>query len=618
LEYFQEMTMKNIIIKVAQFVAISLSLSAYADTPMDLLIETPTRMSQPLDQTIADTTVLTEQDIHNSGASDVPTLLRSLAGVEVAQSGGLGNISSTFMRGTNSDQVLVLLDGVRINSATAGTTALEHIMLDNIERIEVVRGNVSSLYGSEAIGGVIQLFTKRGQGSPEFNASAGFGSHDTQRLAAGFSGSVKDTSFSVNAGKVRTDGVSAMNPLLAPGANPNDNGYDNDTLDAQIKHAFNADHALSASLFGTRGDSSYDNPYGLPTDLNNTVETIDKFSLASDDQFNGTWHSLLRVAQGTDDSRTYTNSVQSSRFQTQSNQMTWQNTLKITDNRHVDLAAEYLDQAVSSDTLYTQTARNVKSLLGGYVGGYGVQQVQINLRQDNYSDFGAANTGLLGYSVQFTEAFRFTATISNAFKAPTFNDMYYPLSFGYQGNPNLKPERSKNTEAGLHYAENGQRADVVYFDNHISDLIACNAGCTTVINIDQAQIDGGEFSYAGEFGNTRLKANATFQNPRDAVTGQVLLRRAKEFWNMAVAHDRGAWQMGAEVRYSGARQDYDLNGNPVTLNSYTLLNLTASYRIDKKFNVSARLNNLFDREYSEVYAYNTLGRTLFIGLNYQQ
>ena len=202
--------MKQKIITVALFGAIALPFAAYAETPMELLIVTPTRMPQSLDKTIPDTTVLNEQDIQKSGAPDVPTLLRSLAGVEVVQTGGLGKVSSTFMRGTNSDHVLVLLDGVRINSATTGTTALEHIMLDSIERIEVVRGNVSSLYGSEAIGGVIQLFTKLGHGAPAFNASAGLGSHGTQRLAAGFSGEVNDNSFSVNVGKVKTDGVSAV------------------------------------------------------------------------------------------------------------------------------------------------------------------------------------------------------------------------------------------------------------------------------------------------------------------------------------------------------------------------------------------------------------------------
>jgi vitamin B12 transporter len=614
---------QKLLIAGALFGALSLPCAAYADIPMELLIVTPTRMPQPLDQTIADATVLTQQDIRKSGASDVPALLRSLPGVEVTQSGGLGSQSSIFMRGTNFNQVLVLLDGVRINSATTGATALEHIMLDDVERIEVVRGNVSSLYGSEAIGGVIQIFTKQGHGTPVINAGAGIGSHGTQRLTAGYSGSVNDTSFSVNAGKVRTDGVSAINSQLAPNANPNDNGYDNDTLDAQVKHVFSTDHSVSASVFATRGNSSYDNAFGVATDLNNLVESIEKYSLASDDQLSGTWHSLLRVAQGTDDSHSYTNGVQSSRFQTQNNQLTWQNNLKIADNQHANLAFEHLGQLVSSDTLFSQTSRNVNSLSGGYVGEFGAQQIQFNMRQDRYSDFGEANTGLLGYGLSFANNWRVTASVSNAFKAPTFNDMYYPFQnygggYTYSGNPNLHPEHSQNREAGLHYAANGQRVYAVYFDNRISDLIACNAACSTVVNINQAQIDGEEFSYTGEFGNTRLKANATFQNPRDTVTGQTLLRRAKKFSNVSVSHEFGAWLTGAEVRYSGARQDNDVNGNPVTLTSYTLLNLTTRYRIDKLLYVSAHIDNLFNRDYSEVYGYNTPGRTLFVGLNYQQ
>jgi len=239
--------------------------------------------------------------------------------------------------------------------------------------------------------------------------------------------------------------------------------------------------------------------------------------------------------------------------------------------------------------------------------------VQLNLRQDRYSDFGTANTGLLGYGVSFADSWRATASVSNAFKAPTFNDMYWPLSFGYQGNPNLKPERSQNKEIGLHYAANGQRVDAVYFDNRISDLIVGNAAYTTMVNINQARIDGQELSYAGEFGNTHLKGSATFQNPRNAATGQVLPRRAKEFASVAVSHDCNAWNMGAEVRYSSARQD-----GVRTLSGYQLLNLTARYNIDKHLNLSARVDNLFNRNYSEVYSYNTLGRTLFVGLNYQQ
>jgi vitamin B12 transporter len=615
LEFTQETNMKQKLITVALFGAITTPLFAHAEAPMELLIVTATRMSQSLGKTIADTTVLDEQDIRKSGAPDVPTLLRSLAGVEVVQSGGMGKVSSTFMRGTNSSHVLVLLDGVRINSATTGTTALEHIMLDNIERIEVVRGNVSSLYGSEAIGGVIQLFTKRGRGAPAFNVSAGLGSHGTKRLSAGFSGSADATSFSVNVGKVKTDGVSAINTGIAQ-TNPDKDGYDNTTLEAQVKHTINVDHQLSASWFNTRGDSQYDTVYDVifnptaTTDRNNTKAAIEKLSLTSDNQLNAMWHSKLNWSRGTDDSKDYLNGVENYRFKTTNNQVVWQNELQLADTQRVNLAAEHLVQSVSSDTLFTQTRRSVNSLLGGYVGEYGVQQVQLNLRQDRYTDFGTANTGLLGYGLSFSDNWRATGNVSNAFKAPTFNDLFYP---GYS-NPNLRPERAQNKEVGLHYAAAGQSVSAIYFDNRIRDLIASDSTFTTVINVDQARIDGQELSYAGEFGDTHLKANATFQNPRNTATGDTLPKRAKKYAGVSASHDFGMWDAGAELRYSGARQDY----GAINLPSYQLFNLTARYNIDNHLNLSGRVDNLFNRNYSEAYSYNTLGRTLFVGLNYQQ
>ena len=396
--------MKHRLVTLALFGAFTLPSVAYSEEPLlDEVVVTATRMPQSLNKTLADTSVLNETDIRRSGAPDVATLLRSVTGIEIAQLGSLGAQSSTFMRGTNSTHVLVLLDGVRINSATSGATALDQIMLDSIERIEVVRGNVSSLYGSEAIGGVIQLFTKQGRGAPAFNASAGAGSHGTQRVSAGYSGTVNDTSFSVHAGKVKSDGVSAMNPALAPNANPNNNGYNNNTLNAQLKHALNADHLLSATVFSSRGKASFDNAFGAKTDINDTQSNIDKFSLASDDQLGEMWHSQVRLAQSTDENLSYKNGIQSSRFQTQSKQLAWQNNLRIAETQNVNLAVEHLGQAVTSTTLFSQTSRNVNSILGGYVGEYDSQQVQINARQDHYSDFGTANTGLLGYGLSFTD-----------------------------------------------------------------------------------------------------------------------------------------------------------------------------------------------------------------------
>jgi vitamin B12 transporter len=383
-------------------------------------------------------------------------------------------------------------------------------------------------------------------------------------------------------------------------------------LNAQVKHTFNVNHQLSASLFSTRGDSQYDGS-GISA-RHNTLANIDKLSLVSDNQLNAMWHSSVRLAEGTDESQDYQDGVQQSRFQTKSNQLAWQNELQLNDTQRVNLAAEHLGQAVSATTLFTQTTRNVNSLLGGYLAEYGVQQVQFNLRHDRYSDFGTANTGLLGYGVSFADKWRATASVSNAFKAPTFNDLFYPLSFGYQGNPSLKPERSVNQEVGLHYAANGHHVDAVYFDNRIGDLIASNGAGTTSVNIDHAQITGQELSYSGEFGKNHLKANVTLQNPRNTATGTTLLRRAKEFASVTATRDFGVWNAGAELRHSGVRQD----SGGITLPSYQLLNLNAGYKVNMHLNILARVDNLFNRNYSEAYSYNTLGRTLFVGLQYQQ
>jgi len=610
--------MKQKIITVALVGAMALPFTVYADTPLELVIVTPTRMPQALDKTIADTTVLEEQEIRQSGATDVPTLLRSLAGVEIYQSGGLGKQSSIFMRGTNSSHVLVLLDGVRINSATTGTTALEHIMLDSIERIEVVRGNVSSLYGSEAIGGVIQLFTKRGTGTPAFNVNAGLGSHGTKKLAAGFSGSTDSTSFNISAGKVKSDGISAIDTQIAPTANSDKDGYDNTTFNAQIQHAINVDHKLSATVFSTRGDSAYDvsGTWGnVPTDQHRMLANINKITVDTDNKLTDVWQSRLSWASGTDDSKGYLNGVEASRINSINKQMIWQNEVQLAETQHVNLAVERLEQSVDSDTVYTRDARSVNSVLGGYVAEYGAQQVQLNLRQDRYSDFGVANTGLVGYGLSLSDSLRATLSFSSAFKAPTFNDMYAPVSWG--GNPDLRPERANNREIGLRYTAGGQQADLVYFSNRIQDLIVYQF--PLMMNVDQARIDGAELGYSGKFGDTSAKASLTLQNPRDIATGQVLLRRAKSFANISVGQQLGAFKIGGEWQHSSARTDIDINTySRISMAAYEVVNLTANYELSKGMDLTARVDNLFNKGYMLAHGYSTLGRSLFVGLNYRQ
>jgi len=600
--------------------------SAYAtdDAPLEILVVTGTRVEQPLKQSLSHTTVITRKDIEASQAIDAASVLKNLAGIEFYQSGGTGKQSSIFMRGTNSSHVLVLVDGVRINSATTGATAIDQLMLDQIDHIEVVRGNVSSLYGSEAIGGVIQIFTRQGKGVPTFHISGGASTYNTKRAAVGVSGALANTSFSLQASKFRTDGVSAINPEMVPDIQPDKDGYDNISLSVNVRHAFNMEHSLSVSAFGSEGNNQYDtlrhDPItfaliSLPTDTNTNKEQVSKFSLTSENRLAESWQSKLAWSQGVDDSKSYLNGGQTSGIKTANRKIGWQNTISTGASGSLLLGLENLDQRVDSTLAYTQDIRRIKSLFAGYSGNFGLHQVQANFRQDRYSDFGTANTWRLNVGHEFGEAWRASIGISTAFKAPTFNDMYGPAKWG--SNPDLNPERSRNGEAGLHYNSKGQTVDVVYFDSRVNDLIAYNT--STLQNISAVRINGIEISYAGQFGDTGVNAALTKQKPRDVQTGETLLRRADIFSSMGVTQKFGEWKFGGEWQYSGTREDIDINTFfPTTLSSYSVVNCTASYEISKQLKLSLRIDNLLNKDYILAHGYNTLGRTLFVGFNYQQ
>lgn len=610
LEHIQENLMK--LHKLIAALLCAASGLAFAQDSLEEVVVTAARSEQHLTKTLLHTSVISQRDIQASGAADVPALLRNQAGVEVTQNGGVGSQSSLFLRGTNSSHTLVLLDGVRIGSATSGATAIDQLMLDQIDRIEVVRGNASSLYGAEAIGGVVQIFTKRGKGAPAASASAGFGTHATRRASASFGGELNDANFYLGVSKFATDGVSAVNTAVSPSANPDADGYDNTSFSARTGYAFDQSDRIDVSLFGSRGKVKYDNAYGVASDTHDSEATLSKWSLSLTDQLLPAWQSRLMLAQGADDVTSYKNGARSSQFKTVNDQFSWQNTLATGEQGVLLLGVERLKQRVSGSTAFTQDARSSNSYFAGYTGDYGVHQVQANLRQDRYSDFGTANSGLLGYGLKVSDSWRIMANASAAFKAPTFNDMYYPLSYGYQGNPNLKPERAHNLELGAHYSQSGLHLEASLYRNRIRDLIATNSSYSTMENLDEAVIEGMELVYGVQQNGLAIENTLTLESPRNAKTGVQLSKRAQTLNTLTIARTFETGRVGGEWHSSGARID-----GSNTLSAYSVVNLTAQWEFAPHLGLNARVDNLFNEDYMLAHGYNTLGRVFYVGLNYR-
>ncbi len=599
----------------------SLSMPAWAQQQaivLDPVVVTASRLDQPLTDTIAHTTVITREDIRESQAADLLSLLRREAGFEFVQNGGIGTSSSIFMRGGDARQTLILIDGVRVGSATLGTTSIEHVMLDQVERIEIVRGNVSALYGANAIGGVIQIFTKQGAGAPHAEAQAMAGSRGTNRASGGYSGSVDDTRFSLNVSRFQTNGFSAIDTRQAPKANPDNDGYRNMSFSGQLSQRLAAGHEIGLRAYQSAGNVEFDSAFGKPTDLHNLDDTLSSYALYSENQFTLLWKSRVTIAQGADKSTSFTNGATTGRFNTENMQYLWQNDFSLARGHVVTAGLERQQQRVDSTTVYQVTGRNVNSAALAYSGRLNAHQLQASIRRDLYSDFGGADTWLMGYGYEINPHWKLTAMRSTAFTAPTFNQLFFP---GF-GNPGLQPEKALSNELGLQYAADTHLLRLALFRTEYRNLIqsvAVAPGVFQSLNIGQACVEGAELSYTGQFDGWDMRVSLTAQDPINTATGAQLRRRGKTFGNLSVNTALSGWRLGAETIIGSSRPDNDIvSSAPVTLGGYTVVNLTARYPLAKNTYIAARLENAFDEHYQVAHGFNTPRRGLFVSLAWQQ
>jgi len=588
---------------------------AFAQTDDDAVVVTASRTEQRIRDAIPHTTVITRQDIRDSQAVDLPTLLRREAGIELSQNGGLGGNASLFMRGGRSAQTLVLIDGVRVEDAGFGTTAIQHLMLDDIERIEIARGNVSSLYGSGAIGGIVQVFTRRGSGTPAAYGEATAGSRDTTKLVAGYGGEYRDTRFNISALRLDTRGFSAIDPRFAPLANPDDDGYRNESVNASLAQRLGADHEVGVRFLRTRAKIDYDDSFTGPTSLQTADQDLGMAQLYWDARFFERWKSRITAAEGTDYRTDFLDGAFAFLSNTRSRQLIWNNDVQVAPAHGLSFSLERLEQEMDNST-FGQKKRDANSVRLGYLGRLGAHSLQLNWRNDRYSDFGDADTYFAGYGFDLTDAWRITASTSTAFRAPTFQDL-----FGFGGNPQLRPERARTSELGMQWARGANRVRVAAFQTDYEDAITFDNATFTAQNIRKMKVTGVETSYSGRLGGFDLRAALTLQDPVEQEPGDVELqaiRRAKAFGSLAVFRTSGRWRFGGEMLASGPRPDVDIATFERTeLASYTVVNLLARFEYNKHLYVAARLENAFDEEYQLVHGFNTAPRGFFVSVGWQ-
>jgi vitamin B12 transporter len=587
------------------FVFVSSS-CAFAQAPLREVVVSASRTEQRVQDALPATTLITREQIERAQTPDLPTLLRNVAGVEFTQNGGMGTVSSAFLRGAESRHTLVLIDGVPVNNLNFGSAALEHLPIADIDRIEVVRGNVASLYGSAAVGGVIQIFTRQPGPAPHASLSTQAGSYGLAQASG--SGSVKlpsGTGLQATVETLRSRGFNSIKQEERPGTNPDRDGYRRRSASAGVTQDIAGGHSLGLTLRQARGTTRYDNQFGpaAQPDESDFVESgatlVGRFKLG-DVRMNAL---LARSEDKLNASLSAFPFFIDSRSDNAQLGMEWQ----FRPGQRITAGLEQTRQRLESDTVYNQSSRRVGSGRIGYTLDTARHQLQLNVRQDRYSDFGTANTWLDAYGYRLTEEWRLSASASTGFNAPTFNDLYYP--FG--GNAALQPERVKSAELGLQYARAGQEVRATLFQNRFTDLIASDLFFNRV-NIGNARTRGIELTYQGRVLGTDVNAAITSQDPRDLDSGARLRRRAATLAQLSANRDVGPWQWGGRVRYSGARDDA-----PYRLGAYAVVDLTAGYKVSKELRLFGRIENLFDRDYETVYGYRQAGRGVYVGLTWQ-
>ncbi len=581
---------------------------------LDAVVVTATRTAITTDAALAPVDVIDRDAIARSQAGSLGELLRGRAGINLSNQGGIGKLSTLFVRGAESDHVLVLVDGVRIGSATSGLASFQDLPVALIDRIEIVRGPRSSLYGSDAIGGVIQIFTRRDRGeAANFRFHVGAGSQGRREGGVGVGGSAGRGWFGVDAAFQSTDGIDACRgagfPVFAgcfvDGQTDRD-GYKNHSFSARGGVDIGESVTLEAHALYVSGHNEYDGSFVDNSDIRQQALGAQlhwKASERVDLRFN--------VGSNLDASDNFIGSVPNGDFASRRNSASVQADIALADAQLFTLGVDWLHDRVDSDTDYDSTRRGNRAAFAQYQGTFGSNDVQLALRRDDNDQFGGETTGTAAWGLNFADAWRVTASYGTAFKAPTFNELYYP----FFSNPALRPESSKTYEVGLAWRGKTTRVRLDAFNTDVKDLIAYNATLFLPDNIEKARLRGAELRVDSRLFGWDLGASASWLDPQDRRSGHDLPRRARETARLELDRGFGKFRLGFTGVAEGDR--YDDLANVRRMGGFATLDVRGEYAVTAGWTLQARVANVFDKSYETAAFYNQPGREYFVTLRFR-
>ncbi|WP_019591165.1 TonB-dependent receptor domain-containing protein [Thioalkalivibrio sp. ALE20] len=580
---------------------------------------TATRLSQTVDEALASVTVIDREEIERLQPRQFTDLVEGRAGVSVSSAGPFGKQSSVRLRGTESDHHLMLIDGVRMGSATTGGASWQFLPPEEIDRVEIVRGPRTSIYGSDAIGGVTQVFSRAGrEGPPRVNAFLGAGSFSTWEAGLGVAGGTGRTDYSLSVSMYDTEGINVQDDM----GDDDPDGYDNTSLAGKVAHRLDNGIELFGNLLYSEGNTEVDAFSTDETDfVHGAVQAGVRFPVLEQ------WDTELAYAQSRDENENFENGVADSRFDTRRDQLTWRNDVRLGERTDLIAGVDAYEDRVDSNEDFDEDSRynvGVYSVVRTELGNHDLEG---SLRYDDNEQFGDKTTGQVAWGMQATDALRLRASYGTAFKAPTFNDLYWPDEGWFRGNPDLAPEESGTFELGGRYSASLAYVDVAVFETRVDDLIVnrCVANCddgnpfSDVYepgNVENARIQGMEIEGGHDLGPWNSRVSLTLLDAEDRDTGNELARRAPVSARFDLDRQIGDFSVGGTIL--ARSRTYDDASNEERLSGYGTMNLRAAYALDPEWTVEGSLTNVFDRDYETQGGFNTPGRAAFVKLRYQQ